>query len=74
MNPMNPSYWTKTIPEAWSLAKGIATGEITAQGLFGELKDSVKQEFIEPFTYIKNHQNVLNGTRHMKRRVNSAKT
>ena len=62
MNPISPSYWTKTIPEAWSLAKGIATGEITAQGLFGELKDSLKQEFVDPFTYIKNHRNVLNGS------------
>ncbi|OBZ13599.1 hypothetical protein [Bacillus sp. FJAT-26390] len=61
ISPMNPSFWTKTLPEAWSLAKGIVTGEITAKGLFGNLADSLKQEFVEPFTYIKNHQNVLNG-------------
>ncbi|WP_419875627.1 peptidoglycan-binding domain-containing protein [Candidatus Pristimantibacillus sp. PTI5] len=61
MNPTNLSFWTKTLPEAWSLAKGIATGEITPKELFGELKDSLKQEFIDPFTYIKNHQNVMNG-------------
>lgn len=56
-NPLTSTFWRETVPNFTALVTGIGNGKITASSLFEGLKESVKQEFVEPFQYIKNNYN-----------------
>lgn len=53
VTPINPKYWTETLPESYKLGVAIANGDITFDDIKESLGEGLAEEYIVPFETIK---------------------